>query len=227
MEGTNCATIPGQGLDIGSPLKTGLHTQDLTYQSSGNPGVGSGLDGIADIGEYTTLNPAQITEQQYNGRLDADATKNDRVTFTIYWVPVSTTTYNGPVRAYNLYHHSAINDAFAGIWNHTFSPSLLNEARVNAAGWRWNEINSNPQEPFGLPQANITTIGTLNASAPATTFYFFGAPGPSVYNQWTYSYQDVATKVVGRHTIKFGGGVTRLYYLNEAPYAAQAAVHFL
>jgi hypothetical protein len=226
VEGTNCATIAGQGLDIGSPLKSGLHTQDLTYKSSGNPGVGSGLDGIADIGEYTTLNPAQITEQQYNGRLDADATKNDRVTFTIYWVPVSSTTYNGPVRAYNLYHHTAINDAFAGIWNHTFSPSLLNEARVNAAGWRWNEINSNPQEPFGLPQSNITSIGTLNSSAPATTFYFFGAPGPSVFNQWTYSYQDVATKVAGRHTVKFGGGVTRLYYLDENPSAARPQFTF-
>jgi hypothetical protein len=226
VEGSNCATIPGQGLDIGSPLKTGLHTQDLTYKSSGTPGVGSGLDGIADIGEYTTLNPTQITEQQYNGRLDADVTKNDRITFTIYWVPVSSTTYNGPVRPYNLYHHSAINDAFAGIWNHTFSPSLLNEARVNAAGWRWNEINTNPQEPFGLPQDNITAIGNLNSSAPATTYYFFGAPGPSVYNQWTYSYQDVATKVAGRHTIKFGGGVTRLYYLNENPSAARPQFTF-
>lgn len=226
MEGQNCATIPGQGLDIGSPLKTGLHTQDLTYQSSGNPGVGSGLDGIADIGQYTTSNPTQLTEQQYNGRLDADVTANDRLTFTIYWVPVDKTTYNGPVRPYNLYHHSAINDAFAGIWNHTFSPTLLNEARVNAAGWRWNEINNNPQEPFGLPQDNITTIGTLNASAPATTFYFFGAPGPSVYNQWTYSYDDVATKVFGRHTLKFGGGVTRLYYLNENPGSARPQFYF-
>ena len=214
-EGVNCRTIAGQGLDIGSPLKTGLHKQDLTYQSSGTPGVGSGLDGIADIGEYTTVNPSQITESQYNGRLDADVTSKDRITFTIYWVPVDTTDYNGPVRAYNLYHHSAINDAFAGIWNHTFSGSLLNEARVNAAGWRWNEVATNPQEPFGLPQDTITTIGNLNGSSPATTFNYFGAPGPSVYDQWTYSYQDVATKVSGRHTIKFGGGVTRLYYLNE------------
>jgi hypothetical protein len=154
-----------------------LHTQDLTYKSSGTPGVGSGLDGIADIGEYTTLNPTQITEQQYNGRLDADATKNDRITFTIYWVPVTSTTYNGPVRPYNLYHHSAINDAFAGIWNHTFSPSLLNEARVNAAGWRWNEINSNPQEPFGLPQDNITTIGNLNCIRPGDDLQFLWRAG--------------------------------------------------
>ncbi len=225
-EGTNCRTIPGQGLDIGSPLKTGLHTQDLGWSGSGNPGVGSGLDGIPDIAEYTAVNPTSITESQYNGRLDADVTSQDRLTFTIYWVPVDTTDYNGPIRAYNLYHHSAINDAFAGIWNHTFSGSLLNEARVNAAGWRWNEVATNPQEPFGLPTDSVTTIGNLNASSDATTFNDFGAPGPSIYNQWTYSYQDVATKVSGRHTIKFGGGVTRLYYLNENPSAARPAFTF-
>ena len=79
-EGVNCVTIPGKGLDIGSPLKSPLGTQDLTYVSSGQPGVGSGLDGIADIGEYTTLNPSVVKNTQYNGRLDANVTSRDRLT---------------------------------------------------------------------------------------------------------------------------------------------------
>src|SRR6202011_1611123 len=33
--------------------------------------------------------------------------------------------------------------------------------------------------------------------------------------QWTYSFKDVATKIHGRHTIKFGAEVTRLSYLQE------------
>ena len=219
VEGQGCATIQGQGLDIGSPLKNSLGQQDLTWKSNLSPGVGSGLDGIADIAEYTTLNPSQVTDEQYNGRLDAYATKNDRLTFTIYWVPVTTTMYAGTVRAYNLYHHEAINDAFAGIWNHTFSSSFINEARVNAAGWRWNEISTNPQEPFGLPTDTVDNIGTISLN-------YFGAPGPSVFDQWTYSYQDIATKIAGRHSVKFGGGVTRLYYLNEAPYNARPSYNF-
>ncbi|MFZ0661162.1 MAG: TonB-dependent receptor [Acidobacteriaceae bacterium] len=218
-EGVNCATIPGQGLDIGSPLTTPLGTQDLTYVSSGTPGVGNGLDGVADIGQYTTSSPNQVNEAQYNGRLDANLGSRDRATFAIYWVPVNTTSYNGPARAYNLYHHSAINDAFSGLWDHTFSPTWLNEARANAAGWRWNEITSNPQEPFGLPQDGITSIGQVNLN-------YFGAPGPSVFNQWTYSYRDIMTKVVGNHNIKFGGEVTRLYYLSEAPYNARPGFTF-
>src|SRR5262249_37207650 len=42
-EGSDCVTIPGQGLDIGSPLTSGLGTQDLGWTSTGNPGVGNGL----------------------------------------------------------------------------------------------------------------------------------------------------------------------------------------
>lgn len=221
-EGVNCATIPGKGLDIGSPLTSSLGSQDLSYSSSGSPGVGNGLDGVADIGQYTTSAPNQVTESQYNGRFDADIGSKDRATFAIYWVPVDTTTFNGPARAYNLYHHSAINDAFSALWIHTFSPTLLNEARANAAGWRWNEITSNPQEPFGLPQDKIAGIGSLGIN----DFNYFGAPGPSVFDQWTYSFRDIMTKVAGNHNLKFGGELTRLYYLSEAPYNARPIFTF-
>jgi Carboxypeptidase regulatory-like domain len=222
VEGVNCRTIPGQGLNIGSPITTGLGKQDLTWTSAGNPGVGGGLADIADIAEYTTVNPTQTVGDQYNGRIDADATKKDHIAFAIYWVPLSVTNYTGSIRPYNLYHHDQINDAFSVIWNHIFSPTFLNEARANAAGWRWNEINSNPQEPFGLPQDNIDAIGSIQASNLGN----FGAPGPSVLNQWTYSYKDVATKILGNHTVKFGGEATRLYYLNEATGSARPTYNF-
>jgi len=222
VENVNCRTIPGQGLNLGSPLTTPLGTQDLTWTSPNNPGNGSGLSNVADIAHFTTLNPTTSTNVQYNGRLDGNITQRDHASFAIYWVPTSTTNFNGPVRAYNLFHHSQINNAFAGIWNHTFSPTFLNEARANAAGWRWNEVTSNPQAPFGLPQAQIDQIGSI----PSTGLITFGAPGPSVFNQWTYSYKDVATKVVGNHTIKFGGEATRLYYLNESTSSARPSYNF-
>ena len=220
VEGQNCRTVNG-GLNIGTPLTNGLGHQDTSYTSASNPGVGNGLGSTPDIAEYTTANPTTINDAQYNGRFDADIGAKDRATFTIYWVPETTTNYNGTVRPYNFWHHDSINDAFSGIWDHTFSPTLLNEARANAAGWRWNEIQSNPQAPFGLPQDNISQIGNLNNSSPGTTFNYFGAGGPSVFDQWTYSYDDVLTKVAGNHNLKFGGGLTRLYYLSEVPYSAR------
>ncbi len=45
-------------------------------------------------------------------------------------------------------------------------------------------------------------------------------------NQWTYDYNDVLTKILGRHSIKMGGDLTRLYYLNNAVYAARPSFTF-
>jgi hypothetical protein len=207
-EGPKCATIPGQGIDIGSPLTTGLGTQDLSWSSVSTPGVGNGLDGVADIANFNTVSTSNYSKAQYNGRLDADVTAKDRIAFAIYWVPQSTSFLNGPARAYNFFHHSQINEAFSAIWNRTISSTFLNEFRVNAAGWHWNEVTSNPQSPVGLPTDFNGQIGSITPSS-------FGPNVGSILNQWTYSYKDVATKIVGRHAIKFGGEVTRLFYLNN------------
>jgi carboxypeptidase family protein/TonB-dependent receptor-like protein len=206
-EGVNCRTIPGQGINVGTPLTTPLGTQDLTWQNASNPGVGSGLGSVADLALYNTSNPTTFNAAQYNGRLDANVTAKDRIAFAIYWVPVTKTNYNGN-RAYDLFHHSQINNAFSVIWNRTFSPTFLNEVRVNAAGWRWNEITSNSQSPVGLPSDQIGQMGSITPNS-------FGPNVGSILNQWTYTYKDVATKIYGRNTFKFGGEATRLFYLQE------------
>ncbi|MGA9672322.1 MAG: TonB-dependent receptor, partial [Terracidiphilus sp.] len=211
-EGVNCRTIAGQGLNIGSPLTTGLGKQDLTWAGNGSPGTGSGLSTTPDIAKYTTSDPTNSDFKQYNGRLDADVTGKDHASFAIYWTPSTKTNFNGGL-GYDLFNHSQINDAFSIIWNHTFSPTFLNEARANAAGWRWNELASNPQAPFGLPQGflegtnNGPQIGSISIGS-------WGVSSPSHLDQWTYGYKDVATKVLRAQTMKFGFDLTRLYYLN-------------
>jgi hypothetical protein len=212
-EGVTCNTIAGQGLNIGSPLTTGLGKQDLTYVSNSTPGVGSGLSNVPDITQYTISDPTVSDFKQYNGRLDADVTSKDHAAFAIYWVPSSLSHLNGGL-GYQQFNHDQINDAFSVIWNHTFSPSFLNEARANAAGWRWNELSDNPQAPYGLPEDQLYSpngtdqIGSVSLGA-------LGVPSPSVLNQWTYGYKDVATKVLGSQTMKFGFDFTRIYYLND------------
>ena len=220
-EGVNCATIAGQGINIGTPLNPSLFPlgvnpggQDpgwTTPQTPGTGGDGSGgaenLGTVADIANYNTINPTRYSAAQYNGRLDADVTSKDRIGFAIYWVPQSRDNFNGQ-RGYDVFHHNQVNNAFAPIWNHTFSPTLLNELRANAAGWRWNEIKSNAQSPVGLPSDYIGTIGNISVNS-------FGPNVGSILDQWTYGYKDVATKIYGRHTIKFGGDATRLFYLQD------------
>src|SRR5467141_932325 len=151
-EGVNCRTIAGQGINLGTPLTTGLGTQDQGWTSSTNPGcggagtgcgtAGSPLGNVADLANYNTTNPTKFTAAQYNGRIDANVTEKDRIGFAIYWVPQSTDNFNGN-RGYDVFHHNQINKAVSAIWNHIFSPTFLNEVRVNAANWNWNEIASN------------------------------------------------------------------------------------
>lgn len=222
-EGKNCATITGQGINVGSPLTLPLGTPDPTWVSSGTPGVGSGLSTTPDLFYVNTLNPTTITDNQYNGRVDINVSSRDLVAFSTYQEPTGNTSYNGPNRSANLWHHHATNDAETALWTHTFSPTLLNEARMNAAGWRWNEINTNSQEPWGLPDDNTDCIATAcNNNWQAN----FGAPGPSVFDQWTYNVKDKLTKVYKSHTLKFGGELTRLEYLDEAPWSARPDWNF-
>jgi hypothetical protein len=226
VQGVNCNAVSG-GLNVGTPLNPALFPigqigpspgfpcggMDCGWTSPQTPGTGGDGSGgaenlgtTADIAEYITSNPTTHTAVQYNGRLDADVTSKDRIGFAIYWVPQSTDDYNG-ARYYDIFHHSQINDAFSVIWNHTFSPTLLNELRANAAGYRWNELKENPQTPIGLPEDSIGQTGSITVGD-------FGGNVGSELDQWTYSYKDVATKIIGRHTIKFGGEATRLFYLD-------------
>lgn len=213
-EGVNCRTIAGQGLNLGTPLTAALGTQDFGWTSATNPGTGgdgkggsNNLGTVADIANYNTIDPTKFTATQYNGRLDAYVTANDRIGFSIYYVPLSKDNFNGN-RAYDIFHHSQINEALSGIWDHVFSPTLLNEFRANAASWRWNEITDNPQSPVGLPTDRIDLTGGVTINS-------FGPNVGSILDQWTYTFKDVATKIYGRHTIKFGGEGTRLFYLQD------------
>jgi len=206
-EGPYCHAIAGQGLDIGSPLTSALGTQDLSYVDANHRGVGNGLDGVADIVNLNTVTKSNYKNNQYIGRVDANVTDKDRLSGSIYWVPRESNWQNGD-RPYDYFHHKQKNQAFSTIWNHIFSPTFVNEARVNAAGWRWNEVTDNPQSPVGLPTDRISLSSNANIAS-------YGPNVGSHLNQWTYSYKDVATKVAGRHTVKFGGELTRLYYLNN------------
>jgi hypothetical protein len=206
-DGPYCKTVNGM-MDIGSPLKTALGKHDTTWVSTTKPGVGSGLDGIPDLEEVATVNPSTFVGTQYNGRMDGDVTKKDHLSFIIYWAPTAATSYNGPARPSNFEYANSLNNAFTVLWNHTFSPTLLNEARASASGYRYNLIADNPQGTFGLPTDTFTGVGSTEPSQ-------FGESIPGVFNQWTYTYQDILTKNLNRHSLKAGFQLSHVEFLDE------------
>ena len=198
---TNCQTLSG-GLDIGSPLTSARGTKDPTFGAAGTPfGVGNGLDGIPDIQFVQTTNPTNSIATQWNGRADYQVTSKDLVTYSIYWVPNDITNFNGLPRAANLYHSDHISYAEALLWNRTLSPTMINEARFNVSRWYWNELQSNPQEPWGLP------VDTITGLPPALNQITFGAPGPSIFYKTGYNVRDTLRKAFGKHSLNFGGDV--------------------
>ncbi len=199
--GVNCNPIGAQGLDIGSPLVgQPLGTQDPTFGGATTPfGVGGGLDGVPDIAFVQTTNPNQVTATQYNGRLDFQVTHKDLITFSIYWVPNDKTSFNGNPRPANLWHSDRLNESGALLWQHTFGPTLINEARFNVSRWWFNELQSNPQNPFGLTQDVLNTLGNISGFT-----FVFGANGPGIFYKTSYNFHDGVTKVFGRHTLKVG-----------------------
>src|SRR5690349_12649650 len=166
-EGVNCRFIAGQGLNLGSPLTAPRGTRDAGFVNNNNPGTGgdgsggaNNLTNTPDIAFFTdVLNPSNSNHVQYNGRLDFNATSRDLVAFSMYYVPNSSTSLNGNgTRLMNLFNTTSINRAMTGIWDHTFNPTLLNEARINAAGWMQKDLSSNPKAPWGLPQDRKSVV---------------------------------------------------------------------
>jgi Carboxypeptidase regulatory-like domain len=220
-EGTNCHMIPGQGLNLGSPLSAPLGTRDAGYTGSSSPGTGGNGSGGAnnlgttpDIAFYTgILNPSTSSHVQYNGRLDFNVTSKDLVAFSLYHVPNTSTSINGNgIRLMNTFNSAYLNHAETLLWDHTFSPNLLNEVRINAAGWMNKDLGNNPNAPWGLPQVSFNGTGSILVNG-------FGIGSFNGFDQWTYAGKDVLTKVHGAHTMKMGGEFTRLLSV-DAPFWA-------
>ncbi len=234
-EGINCRFIPGQGLDVGRPLTLPLGSRDPSFAGQFSPGLGgdgtgspSNLDGIPDLLWLVTGNPQKSTANQYNIRVDYNATSKDLLAFSMYRVPQSSDSLNGSTRAMNAFHHTQTNEAETILWNRVFSSSLLNEARANAAGWRWRDLDNNPDAPWGLPSVYIqgvdgsSTIGTIQPN----NHLDFGIGAPGLFDQWTFGFKDTLTKVVKSHTIKMGGELTRMRFVDTSPWSARPSYYF-
>jgi hypothetical protein len=112
-------------------------------------------------------------------------------------------------------------------WVHTFSPAIVNEARIGFTRVRWhNGVPSDPTGQFGLkgdqvvgipfPGAqayvgftgqSITSSGVSGALGGAS--YFGTQASLQVFIDNTFNYQDNLTWQRGRHLLTVGGQATR------------------
>jgi hypothetical protein len=218
MVGANGVTYPA-GTSYATLFPTGVIPQaDLSTLSQKLVSQYVPLPNAAN-NEYL-FNPTEtIKNDQYLGRVDEKISNKDSVWF------------------YGLYQNSPFNEvlAFTGAslpgfgstnpektyeytaaWNHTFSPTTLNEARF--AYLRFNYVANGPastQSPSAYGFTGITPQATAFQQLPlmAVTGFFtlgFSNNGPQPRVQNTYQAVDNFSKVWGHHTFKAGFNMDRL-----------------
>ena len=208
-----CQVVAG-GLDIGSPL-LGLGQYLRLDNAAPNPFGGGGLDGIPDIQKVIIAAPSTNKPNQYNARFDFDPNPNNQLVFTTYLTRglfIGSDT-GGAARPQTDVTTAPHNTAFAVLFNHTFSPSLLNEARFNFTKFAFNEVESSNATNFGIPRAEIESVfrdGSrirFGANQSETT--------PGVFSEKTLEFRDIVSNVRGNHGLKFGGEFRREFNDND------------
>jgi hypothetical protein len=193
--GGNCQQVTG-GLDIGSPA--GARGQYLSFGQL----QGGGLDGIPDIQRVSVALPRQTHSNQYNLRLDFTPTDRDQITFSTY---MTKSDFLGSDAASGARPSSDIRNRPTNLYGlltyiRTLSATTVNESRLSATRFSFNELESSFETNFGIPRIEIETYPFDRIR--------FGAPRseatPGVFAQNTFEFRDVLTNSRGNHGLKFG-----------------------
>jgi hypothetical protein len=112
-------------------------------------------------------------------------------------------------------------------WVHTFSPSIVNEARFGFTRVRWQAgVPTDPSGVFGLtgdqtvgiPIGAQTYVGFTGQSIGNNASYIGTSANPSIFTDNTFNYSDNLTWQRGRHFLTLGAQALRYQqnYLNAS-----------
>lgn len=191
--------LAGSGMDVGSITGT-YGTYVATLSTAPN---GGGFDQIADVQWALLDRIGKFRGNQFNTRIDFNATDKDRFTFTSYFVPNTATTSNDAAqsRPQADINSDRLTYALGFIYNRSLSATMTNEARFNITRWGFDETKSNPDADLALPRVEIEGFfgDRLRFGFPR------GLNTPGVINEKQLDFRDMLTKIWGNHVLKFGG----------------------
>lgn len=197
-----CAIV-GNGMDIGSITGTyGTYVPTLSTAPNGG-----GLDGIADVQWATLQRQSTFKGNQFNLRLDFEATKKDKLTFSSYFVPNEATGSNDGAQSRPQADITSKRFTYAvgTIYTRTISATMTNEGRFNLTRWGFDETKSNPGADLTLPRIEIEGFygDRLRFGFPQ------GLNTPGVINEKQFDFRDTLVKVAGNQVLKFGAEYRR------------------
>lgn len=178
---------------------------------------------------YKISRPAIFNQNQFTTRVDFFATHKTLVfgKFSYFQAKFFTDNAYGPIGggpplggAVNSGNSSDHVKSTMVDYQHTFSPSLLTDARFAFSRIVISELqldsNSNTADTVGIPSINLGTVYTsglpqLSVAGPVGTFAMGDFGLPFFEREANFEFFDNTTKTVGRHTFKFGGEVEKFF----------------
>jgi hypothetical protein len=197
-----CRDVPG-GLNLGSP---GPGTSGTPYYPI-PPAVGSNGNGFTttpDIEFVQYYLPSSQIGNQFNGRIDYNLTSNDLFFVSMYFTHLNSVAADGASAgapdADIAFKPS--NTAITAGYIKTINATTINELRGNFTRFFDNGVSDNPNVNWGIPRLQIEAypFGNIEVAGPPQ-----GSTTPSILAQNTYEVRDMLIKVLGNHTIRFGG----------------------
>lgn len=173
---------------------------------------------------FVTL-PFQKTSDTYDAKVDWQISSTDRLSYRygyqksrVFQAPAFSSMAGGPA-----------NGGFAGIgnqaafstavnYNHTFSPTLLTEARFGVAHYRSDaqpsDYGKSDATTIGIPGVNIDQLTSgqvgINLGSFSQPTLGYSASVPWIRGEANIDFVNHWTKVVGNHSIKFGVDLRRV-----------------
>lgn len=188
-----CRVVNGE-YDLGS-----IGGTPGTYFRQGSGGAG--LDGIPDV-EYAILRlPQSNFGRQYNGRVDWSS-GNNYIAGSTFVTTLDTTQadFSAGGRPNTDSRITPLNSEAYVLYTHTFTPTLLNEARANFTRFSYNQLQTSSLTNYGLPDVQIQFQGVPQIQYGADA----GDTSPAQFAQNTYEFRDTVDKQAGNHSLKFG-----------------------
>lgn len=184
--------------------------------------IKAGLLPSAPSGTLTPEAASTDNRNELTGKVDYLITQNDRLSVTLGGnrnPQLSPFTLGANVPGYP--DTNTFSQYFGNVvYTKTFSPTLLNEARITAQ--RSNTLQSQPAAKLPTASQLGMTFSSDNQTGPPllsfqsglATGFDYGGPTTLINN--TYTYSDVVTWIRGRHNWKFGGDFSA--YQNNTVY---------
>jgi len=164
------------------------------------------------------INTFDAKVDQYQGEKDHISGRLSYTNPVTYQAPAFGAVLGGPISGG--FQGSSTDATYsAGInWDHSFSPTLIMETRIGLNRYR-NEANNSDygtasSTRFGIPGVNVSAftsgITAFNGTGFSNPLIGYSASVPWVRAETDFDIVNNWTKILGNHTLEFGGNFIRI-----------------